>query len=103
MATSVLRGDKSITVKTIDADWTFTTVLTKFANLGVPLKGMVLIPGSGGPDTFVVKDGSDTGAYLYKSAVSTTTVLVFPGSLCRPVIDFSECTLSVGHMITFLW
>ena len=103
MALKLYRGTQSITVSLITMDWALITAYKKFTQNGVPLKGLVLIPGSGGPDTFCVKDGADDGAYLYKGAVSVATTIIYPGNLCKPYIDFSECTLSTGHLITFIW
>lgn len=103
MALKLYRGTQSVTVSLITMDWVFTETFRQYRNNGVPLKGIILIPGSGGPDTFCIKDGGDTGAYLYLAAVSAATVIVYPGSFCKPYIDYSECTLSAGHLVTFVW
>ena len=97
------RSPNAITVGLIDRDWYISDQYLKFRNAGMLLKGIILIPGSGGPDTFSIKDGSESGPYLYKAAVSAATVLVYPGTVCRPFIDYSECTLSAGHSVTFVW
>lgn len=97
------RGTQSISVSAVTEDWSFVTAYKSFAGVGIPLKGIILIPGSGAPDTFVIKDGSDSGAYLYKGALTAAAVLVYPGNNCKPYIDFSECTLTTGHVITFVW
>lgn len=102
-ALKLYRGTNSVTVSLITMDWSLVEAYRQFRNTGVPLKGIILIPGSGAPDTFVIMDGSDSGAYLYSAAVSATTVVVYPGSYCKPYIDFSACTLSAGHKITFVW
>ena len=101
--TQAWRGMNSITVGGLIADYELLTHYSKYSQKGFPLKGMILIPGSGGPDTFVIKDGHDAGPYLYKAAVSAATVLVYPGTLCFPYIDYSECTLTTGHLVTFVW
>jgi hypothetical protein len=97
----LFRGTNAVTVSLITLDWDFTVAYKQFANVGVPLKGIILMPG--GTDTFSIKDGGENGAYLYYAAISTATVLVYPGSLVKPFIDFSECSLNAGHKITFVW
>ena len=102
-AMKLYRGMSSITLSLITMDWSLVETLRKFASSGVKLKGMIFVPGSGAPDTFSVKDGADDGAYIYLGAVSATTVVVYPDSFCRPYVDYSECTLTAGHSITFVW
>ena len=97
------RGTTAVTVENTSEDWSLVATYKQFMSRGVPLKGIILIPGSGGPDTFVIKDIDSSGAYLYSGAVSAATVLVYPGTFCRPMIDFSECTLSTGNKVTFVW
>ena len=97
------RGTNAVTITGVNQDWSLVGTYKQFASKGVPLKGLVLAPGSGGPDTFVIKDIDESGAYLYAGALSATAVIVYPGTFCRPMIDFSECTLSTGHKITFVW
>jgi len=101
--TQMWRGANTATVGCLTVDYQLITHYPKFSQAGFPLKGIILIPGSGAPDTFVIKDVKDTGPYLYKAALSAATVLVYPGTLCFPYIDFSECTLTAGHLITFVW
>lgn len=96
------RSSKAISIGMLLADWDMSGNVT-VPNIGVKLKGMVLKGGSGGSDVMVIKDGSGTGPYLYNATVATTVVLVYPGTLCKPYIDYSECTLTAGHMFTFLW
>lgn len=95
------RGTYSVTVTAVTEDWALVETYRQFANMGVPLKGMILIPG--GTDTFAIKDGSDVGSYLYYAAISAAVVIAYPGSFVKPYIDFSECTLNSGHKITFMW
>jgi hypothetical protein len=101
--TQLFRGTQAATVGGIVADYELIDSYPRFSTRGFKLKGLILIPGSGGPDTFSIKDGSDTGPYLYYAAVTAATVLVFPGTLCFPYIDASECTVTAGHLVTFLW
>ena len=101
--TQMWRGANTATVGCLTVDYQLITHYPKFSQAGFPLKGIILIPGSGAPDTFVIKDVKDTGPYLYKAALTAATVLVYPGTLCFPYIDFSECTLTAGHLITFVW
>lgn len=95
------RGAHSVTVTLVTEDWSLVDVFKQFANVGVPLKTIILIPG--GTDTFSIKDGSDVGAYLYYQAISAADVIAYSGALVKPYIDFSECSLNAGHKITFLW
>lgn len=97
------RGTNSVTVTVLNQDWKMVETYKQFSGKGIPLKGIILVPGSGGPDTFVIKDTADDGSYLYAGALSATTVIVYPGSFCKPMIDYSECTLTTGHKITFVW
>jgi hypothetical protein len=101
--TQLFRGTQAATVGGILTDYELISSYPRFNTRGFKLKGLILIPGSGGPDTFSIKDGSDTGPYLYYAAVTAATVLVFPGTLCFPYIDASECTVTAGHLVTFLW
>jgi hypothetical protein len=101
--TQMWRGANTATIGQLIADYQLITHYPKYRQTGFPLKGLILIPGSGGPDTFAIKDGSDSGPYLYKAPVSAATVLVYPGTLCLPYVDYSECTLSTGHLVTFVW
>ena len=98
------RGTNSVTVSAITEDWEFVETYKQFRNLGIKLKGIILIPGSG-TNVFVIKDGGENGAFLYDAAHATTvcTVVVYPGTYVKPYIDFSLCTLTAGHSITFLW
>lgn len=96
------KGMKTASIGMLLTDWSIENNYT-IPNKGINLKGMVLKGGSGGSDVMVVKDGSDTGPYLYNATVATSVVLVYPGTLCKPYIDYSECTLTTGHMFTFLW
>ena len=98
------RGTNSVTVTAITEDWDFVKVYKQFSNQGIMLKGIILMPGSG-TDVFVIKDGGEAGAYLYNASHATTvcTVVVYPGTAVKPFIDFSLCTLTAGHAITFLW
>ena len=102
-ALKLYRGTNSVTVSLITMDWSFIEVYRNFKLTGIPLKGIIFMPGSGAPDTFVIKDGDENGSYLYAGALSANTVVVYPGSMCRPFIDFSECTLTTGHKVTFVW
>jgi len=97
------RGTNAVTVTALNQDWSFVETYRHFSSRGINLKGIILIPGSGGPDTFSIKDIDENGAYLYYGAVSAATVLVYPGSFFKPMIDYSECTLSTGHKVTFVW
>lgn len=97
------RTSNALTVGYVDRDWDVTEQYGKFKINGMNLKGLILMPGASAPDTFSIKDGSDSGPYLYYGAVSAASVLVYPGTICRPYIDYSECTLSAGHKITFVW
>jgi len=98
------RGMNAVTVTAINGDWALHETFRRFANPGMALKGMVFVPGSGAPDTFCIKDGSDVGAILWNGAVAAPgTTVLYPGSMCKPFIDYSACSLSAGHSITFVW
>ena len=101
--TQMWRGANTATIGSLIADYQLITHYPKYRQTGFPLKGLILIPGSGAPDTFVIKDGSDAGPYLYKAALTAATVLVYPGTFCMPYVDYSECTFTAGYLITFVW
>jgi hypothetical protein len=96
------RGTNAVTVASVDQDWYLVRTYKQFASGGVKLKGIILIPGVGA-STFSIKDIDEDGAYLYYGAVSAATVIVYPGSSFKPMIDFSECSLSAGNKVTFVW
>jgi len=99
----MFRDANICTIGYVDRDWVFTDNYARYKDKGVNLKGLILMPGSGAPDTFMIKHGADTGPIIYYGAVSVATVLVYPGTVCKPMIDYSLCTLSAGHKITFVW
>ena len=96
-------GFCSAMVTLVNADWLMSDRIKSMANRGIPLLGIILIPGSGAPDTFSIKDGSEDGPYLYYGAVSAATSFLLGGSYVNPFIDYSECSLSAGHSISFSW
>jgi hypothetical protein len=100
--TMMLRGVNTATVGFVDADWELIDYYPKFVDKGIPLKGIVLIPGSGGANIFVIRDGED-GAYIYNQSITAISVVNYQGALVKPFIDFSECTLRAGHLVTFVW
>ena len=104
-AVSLYRGMRSVTIKDISIDWALTATYKKFSNVGISLQAIVISPGNdAGGDTFSIKDSGEDGAYLfYGSGIKATQVLNYGGAMCKPFIDYSECTFSTGHSITFIW
>jgi hypothetical protein len=100
--TMMLRGVNTATVGYIDADWELIDYYPKFVDKGIPLKGIVFIPGAGGANVFVVRDG-ENGAYIYNQSITAISVVNYPETFVKPFIDFSECTLRAGHLVTFVW
>jgi hypothetical protein len=95
-----VRGTNTAMVEEVDSDWALIDKYPKYIN-GFPLKGIVFMPGSG-DSTFVVRDG-ENGPYLYNGAVTASVLVIYPGALCKPFIDYSECTLSTGNTVNFIW
>jgi hypothetical protein len=97
----LVRGEYTAMIEEPASDWALLDKYPKYRN-GFPLKGIIFMPGSGGPDTFVIRDG-ENGPYLYNAAVAANTLVVYSGALCKPFIDYSECSLSSGNIINFIW
>lgn len=66
-------------------------------------KAIVFIPGAAS-DAISIKDVDDTGVKLYiLSTDGEPRVLPMYLTKIVPYIDFSECTLSAGHRVVFLY
>ena len=97
MADTVLKSGNVQSISAIDVDWDQGQIY--------PLQSIQFVPGAAA-DVLVVKEGSASGPILaYFKAAATAldgSVLVkyfLHGQNHRPYIDFSECTLSSGHMV----
>jgi hypothetical protein len=103
LAMKTVMGYCSAMVTLINTDWLMSERIKSIRGRGVPLLGLILVPGSGAPDTFSIKDGGEDRPYLYYGAISAVTSFVLGGAYVNPFIDYSECTLSAGHSISFSW
>jgi len=103
LAMKTVMGYCSAMASLLNADWLLSDRIKSIGSRGIPLLGIILIPGSGAPDTFSIKDGGENGPYLYKGAISAATSFILGGSFVNPFIDYSECTLTAGHSVSFSW
>lgn len=99
-AATVNRVDNVVTITAIDADWTWTDT---FPGWGPGMR-VISIEFIGGAvdDHLVVKNETDAGPTLmdrYIDDVKFSTTKTLFGARVKPMIDFSACTLSVGHKV----
>lgn len=69
----------------------------------IPLESIQFVPGAAA-DKLVVKEGTAAGAVIYSCLAPAALdgsmyIKNFGGTSHRPVIDFSDCVLSAGHMV----
>jgi len=98
MANTVTTEGHFIEVSAMDSDYDFG----EFSRIS----SIQFNPGAAG-DTLVVKNGSATGPKMFYAVCTGTDdqrIIYYFGTRCRPYIDYSECTLSVGHSVIInLW
>ena len=102
-AATVTRTGRIVEITAIDADWLWSTTFTGAAEVSGGIK-VVSIEFLGGAanDIIVINDQTDAGAVMMKRKTPDTdysTIKYFFGARIRPVINFSDCTLSSGHKI----
>ena len=105
-ATETEQGD-TVTLSSIAADWTWSGNCRMYGGgRGTRLNYILWSPGSA-DDVLVIKEQSPSGPQMfYGWAVDRTDqhIIYYHGSRKRPVIDYSECTLSTGSLVIFeLW
>jgi hypothetical protein len=73
MANTTTKGKQSVTVATLDTDFTFTTLFSDFANLGgAYIKKIQFYPGAAN-DRCILREGADDGIIIFDSAVDSGT------------------------------
>lgn len=92
---TVLKSGLVKNITAIDVDWD--------QGQQTPLESIQFIPGAGS-DKLVVKEGSASGAVIFQGTAPAVLdggffIKYFNGALHQPYIDFSDCTLSSGHMV----
>jgi hypothetical protein len=98
-AATVTKTGRIVEITAIDADWLWSTTFPNDQQIKVV---SIEFFGGSANDIIVIKDGSDTGAILMKRKIPDTdysSTKYFMGARLRPVIDFSDCTLSSGHKV----
>lgn len=96
MATAITSTRLVKSIVTIDAD------LDIFGDY-IPLESIQFVPGAAA-DKLVIKEGSAAGAVIFNCTAPAALdgsmyIKNFGGTFHRPVIDFSDCVLSAGHMV----
>lgn len=68
------------------------------------LQSIQFNPGSDGSDVLIVRDGSATGSIIFKSTdTSNASIEYYDGLRLQPYIDYSECTLTTGHLVKIIY
>lgn len=82
-----------------------TTMATDYdAGTYRQLQSIQFNPGSDGSDVLIVRDGSATGAIIFKSTDAiNASIEYYEGIDLQPYIDYSECTFSTGHLIKIIY
>ena len=104
MATTTVTGN-FISVTGIAADWDWKTSATGYTDSDhLRVKRIIFKPGNA-DDVISIKEKTDAGAYIAYGKADSGDPLVFEvNDQCRPVVDFSECTLNTGHaVIIHVW
>lgn len=102
MANTTTQRGNIIEVSTIATDWDWEDASGIPPN-GIFLQSISFVAGSNN-DVVVIKEGSDSGPIIAQLKSTTAGVMVdvlLDGLQCRPVIDFSACTLNAGHKVIF--
>lgn len=108
-ANTVTKGDgnRVVQISSIDSDWILTseTGLTQYASGGAPIKAIFFYPGAANDILMVRSSAADTGPVLakLKSLDGEPRVMYFHDALLKPVIDYSDCTLSSGAFVVIVF
>jgi len=103
---TVSTGGYFIKLSAIDSDWTWTETMTStvYKN-GIPVWAIIFQPGAAN-DVLVIEDGSDAGPYIFPPVLAADTtngkILYLNGMMCKPVLDFSDSTISAGGTVTII-
>lgn len=102
MAATVVRNGPIVTITAIDADWVWTTTFPRHTQ-GIKVDFIAFKPGATALDKMSIKMDSATGPELFPSIPSVSQsygqIVYYHGATLRPVIDFSDCTLTAGHEV----
>jgi len=99
MATTVTKSNGFIELTAIDADWSWDDLFSGSYDNGIKVGSIQFNPGEAS-DRMVIKEGSDAGPAIFDALCPDTEEKnLYIGTICRPVVDFSACTLSAGHKV----
>lgn len=93
MAATEKRSRNQIEISAIDADWTASSYLY--------VNSISFEPGAAG-DYLTIKESVDSGPDIVPKMYSvdgSSLVHLFRETRMKPMIDYSECTLSAGHKV----
>jgi hypothetical protein len=97
---TVVKSSDFIEITGIDADWNWTSAYkaASFPN-GIKLHSIQFCPGAIS-DRLIMKDGSDAGPAFFDVLCNDLEEKnLYLGIRCKPMIDFSACTLSANHKV----
>jgi hypothetical protein len=102
-ATVVVSGP-IVSITAIDADWAWTDTFGSTSD-GIYIEWIAFKPGAAS-DAMSISDGLATGPEIFPSvprdSVNSGQIIYYNGRKMRPVIDYSDCTLTAGHSVTIL-
>ena len=96
MANTIKRNDPVIELTAIDSDWTGPRRR---------LQSIQFNPGASG-DVLIIKERDENGPIMFQTeadGASDEVIKYFHGVELEPFLDVSDCTLSAGHMVIFLY
>ena len=101
-ANTVTLTDNVITISAIDSDWTWTDTLSRMT-AGVKVVLVRFNPGAAN-DRLVIKQGTAAGAELVNLLATDTEARLqyLFGATVKPMLDYSDCTLSSGAKVTIV-
>lgn len=110
-AFSVTENEEATTVMltSVAADWTYTGNSMMYGKYGkgVRMDWIAFCPGTDTGDVVAIKEGSDAGPVIFPANCVNAfdqRIIYYHGARLRPVLDYSDCSLSSGHKIIFqLW
>jgi hypothetical protein len=102
-ATVVVSGP-IVSITAIDADWAWSDTFGSTSD-GIYIEWIAFKPGAAS-DAMSISDGLATGPEIFPSvprdSVNSGQIIYYNGRKMRPVIDYSDCTLTAGHSVTIL-
>jgi len=105
VATKFEQGRTILNVASLDADWSYLTILPDYTN-GVRTLSVQYVP-SGKADVFILKNASSNGPDIcYCSSLNNFETKYFYGAPIKPLYDVSDrnyCTASATSKVIFVF